>query len=129
MGTYVYTVRSKKTNIHTSSGTIQANHLQYAHKDSTWWNFYDNGEVRRMQNIIERQKEMADIAVMKHKPKYVALISDKPENGDTVLHWEGKGGVWKDNMFLKDEDVAGYLKKVGKRWTMVDTREKALAVN
>ena len=108
MGTYIYTVRAKKTNIIDQDLRVRPAYLiSYAKKDSFW------------QKLSPRQKDFAmDALYTAQLQNALFVIGDEPENNSPVYEdWDQ--AVWYDSDKPAGK-LVGWLKQgSNRRWYLV----------
>ena len=114
MGVYVYTMRATKGTVNIKGIKEQANLLSYAFKPR--WG-YEQPAV--FNQILTR----AENFWAKRETPNVFVLGDKFENGCEVRTGWPKGSASCYDDQLPGEHV-GFLKKIGRSWTVVDTEEQ-----
>jgi len=116
MGVYIYTMRAKTANIQLNEfgPPITANLLSYAFKPYGWDEHPTNKRIlSRAENFWEDREA----------PEYF-VVGDSFENGAELRTGWRKGSGWcYDTPDFPGEHL-GYLKKVGRKWTVVPTWEE-----
>ncbi len=116
MGIYVYTLRAKKTILKVDNTPTVANLLSYAFKPCNSWEPppYEQRTITRAENFWFK-KDTPDVFV----------IGDKFENGNEVRKGWPQGSSSCYDAEWPGEHL-GFLKKVGRRWTVVPTEDECL---
>jgi len=118
MGVYVYTMRAKKGNVEIDGTKVEANVLAYAFKP--YWN-YDQPPL--FKQILTRAENYWEA----RKTPNFFVIGDKFENGCEVRkNWpDGKAACY--DAEWPGEHV-GFLKKIGRSWTVVPTEGECYGI-
>jgi hypothetical protein len=112
MGIYLYSVRAKS--IQVEGRTVHA--LAYLTKPS--YGGWRRSGMDRHSAMLAGKAE--SYWAGKAKPEYVALTTnDNFEEFQTVRAWDGRATDEDTPSFAGSKGVVGFLKKVGKSWTMV----------
>jgi len=115
MGVYVYTLRAKKANVRIGNETVKANLLAFAYKP-----YYGGEQPAQFDRQLTRAENFWD---KRETPQFV-IVGDKIENGCEVRgEWPTGLAVCYDTPDYPGEHV-GYLKKVGRTWTVVSTENE-----
>jgi len=111
MGVYVYTMRAKSTDIEIDGSKVKANLLSYAFKP-----YWCGEQSASFSRILTR----AENFWAEHETPDVYVIGDKFENGAYVRKgWpKYKASCYDTNW---PGEHIGYLKRVGRKWTIVST--------
>jgi len=109
MGIYIYSVRTKNVKVEIEGETVAVHALQYLDRLERF------GDAKNERLIGNAKRTWAN---REDKPRFVFMADDgKPVDGAEVFEWDGRAVTYDDDFEGRVRSV-GFLRKVGRQWTL-----------